>query len=91
MALTSHLEDDDMATAKELAEENARLRAQLESLERAGLRCKVSEKKAVSVYGLNARFPVTLYRTQWERLLTPGNVKAILDYIQDHAGELATK
>lgn len=31
------------------------------------LSCKVSEKGAVSVYGLG-RFPVTLYAGQWERL-----------------------
>jgi len=31
------------------------------------LSCKVSEKGALSVYGLG-RFPVTLYRGQWERL-----------------------
>lgn len=31
------------------------------------LTCKVSEKGAMSVYGLG-RFPVTLYRGQWERL-----------------------
>jgi hypothetical protein len=29
---------------------------------------KVSEKGAVSVYGLG-RFPVTLYKEQWEKLL----------------------
>ena len=33
------------------------------------LSCKVSEKGAVSVYGLNARFPITLYGDQWLRLL----------------------
>lgn len=33
------------------------------------LSCKVSEKGAVSVYGLQARFPVTLYAEQWTRLL----------------------
>jgi hypothetical protein len=32
------------------------------------LSCKVSEKGAVSVYGLQ-RMPVTLYAEQWERLL----------------------
>jgi hypothetical protein len=31
------------------------------------LTCKVSEKGALSIYGLG-RFPVTLYRGQWERL-----------------------
>lgn len=33
-----------------------------------GLSCKVSEKGAVSVYGLG-RFPVTLYKEQWTKLL----------------------
>ena len=33
------------------------------------LRFKVSEKGAVSVYGLG-KFPVTLYVEQWERLLS---------------------
>lgn len=32
------------------------------------LRCKVSEKGALSVYGLQ-RMPVTLYAGQWERLI----------------------
>ncbi len=32
------------------------------------LSCKVSEKGAISVYGLG-RFPVTLYVGQWERLI----------------------
>lgn len=30
---------------------------------------KVSEKGGLSVYGLNVRFPVTLYVGQWERLI----------------------
>lgn len=33
------------------------------------LTMKVSEKGALSIYGLG-RFPVTLYRGQWERLMT---------------------
>lgn len=33
------------------------------------IRCKVSEKGALSIYGLNARFPVTLYLSQWTRLM----------------------
>jgi len=33
-----------------------------------GIRMKVSEKGAVSVYGMG-RFPVTLYKEQWLRLL----------------------
>jgi hypothetical protein len=34
----------------------------------AGIRLKVSEKGAVSVYGMG-RFPVTLYKEQWMKLL----------------------
>mgnify|MGYP001168653504 FL=1 len=32
------------------------------------LKCKVSEKGGISVYGLNAKWPVTLYGEQWKRL-----------------------
>jgi len=40
---------------------------------------KVSVKGALSVYGLNARFPITLYKEQWERLLAKSDeIKAIL-------------
>ncbi len=35
---------------------------------RGQLYCKVSEKGAISIYGLQ-RMPVTLYVEQWERLL----------------------
>lgn len=48
-----------------------RLRAENEALKRSsskGLSMRVSEKGALSVYGLG-RFPVTLYKEQWLRLL----------------------
>jgi hypothetical protein len=48
-----------------------RLRAENESLKKGkekGLSMKVSEKGGLSVYGLG-RFPVTLYKEQWTRLL----------------------
>jgi hypothetical protein len=51
--------------------ELARLRAENESLKQkrnAATSMKVSEKGAVSVYGLG-RFPVTLYQEQWLKLL----------------------
>ena len=50
--------------------ELARLRAENELLKRSRgqTALKVSEKGALSVYGLG-RFPVTLYREQWEKLL----------------------
>ena len=45
------------------------------------LSCKVSQKGAVSVYGLQ-RMPVTLYAEQWERLL--GFADTIREFIKDH-------
>ncbi len=48
-----------------------RLRAENSALKKTsarGLSLKVSEKGALSVYGLG-RFPVTLYKEQWQKLL----------------------
>jgi len=42
---------------------------------------KVSEKGALSVYGLG-RFPVTLYREQWEKLL--GMAEEIRKFIHEN-------
>lgn len=60
-----------MTTQDELQAELERLRAENERLKASAGRAstlKVSEKGAVSVYGLG-RFPVTLYPEQWDRLL----------------------
>lgn len=54
----------------------------------APLSLKVSEKGALSVYGLG-RFPVTLYREQWERLL--GLTDQIRQFIADHDAEFKRK
>jgi len=59
------MSDDDVKA------ELARLRAENAHLKHAasrGLTLKVSEKGGVSVYGLG-RFPVTLYKEQWTKLL----------------------
>jgi hypothetical protein len=57
--------DDDLKGELErLRKENAALKKGAT----AGLRLKISEKGAVSVYGMG-RFPVTLYKEQWLRLL----------------------
>ena len=43
-----------------------------------GIRLKVSEKGAVSVYGMG-RFPVTLYKEQWLKLLnTSEDIRAFI-------------
>jgi hypothetical protein len=51
-----------------LEAENKALKDQIEQKRPGQLRLKVSEKGALSVYGLG-RFPVTLYKEQWRRLL----------------------
>jgi hypothetical protein len=67
--------------SEELEAEVARLRAENEALkrpERGRLSLKVSEKGALSVYGMG-RFPVTLYKEQWLRLLAiAGDIKAFI-------------
>lgn len=71
--------------------ELARLRAENERLKQRGARAvslKVSEKGAVSVYGLG-RFPVTLYKEQWEKLL--GMADEIHAFIVENQGKLKTR
>ena len=73
-------------TEAELQAEIERLKAENESLKaptRGQLSLKVSEKGAVSVYGLG-RFPVTLYKEQWAKLL--GMSEQIKEFItrNDH-------
>ena len=56
---------------EELKAELERLRSENAALKKgasAGLRMKVSEKGALSIYGMG-RFPVTLYKEQWLKLL----------------------
>jgi hypothetical protein len=54
------------------------------------LTCKVSAKGAVSIYGLG-RWPVTLYRSQAERLFSDVEVKRVRDFIQANIAKLAVK
>jgi hypothetical protein len=49
---------------------------------------KVSEKGAVSVYGLG-RFPVTLYQEQWLKLLDMAD--DIRGFIREHESQLKKK
>lgn len=51
---------------------------------------KVSDRGGLSVYGLG-RFPTTLYRSQWEKLLAPDMVTAIEAFIKANANLLTTK
>jgi len=76
-------------TQDELAKlraENAKLHEKLAS--RATFTLKVSEKDAISAYGLG-RFPVTLYASQFVRLL--GKAPEILAFIEENKAKLAVK
>ena len=68
-----------------------RLRAENAALKARGARgisLKVSEKGGVSVYGLG-RFPVTLYREQWAKLLDMAD--DIRAFISEHDADLKIK
>jgi len=74
-----------------LQEELERLRAEnaaLKERKRSAAYLKVSEKGAVSVYGLG-RFPVTLYKEQWEKLLMMAD--EIRAFIVENNDRLKTK
>ena len=68
-----------------------RLRAENERLKQRGTKgvsMKVSEKGGLSVYGLG-RFPVTLYKEQWTRLLDMAD--DIRAFMTENADKLKTK
>ena len=78
-------------TNENLESELARLRAENEALRartRRGTQLRVSEKGGVSVYGLG-RFPVTLYKEQWVRLLDMAD--EIRAFIREHEADLKTR
>jgi len=56
------------AMIAQMQAENEKLKRENTQTREADLTMKVSEKGAVCVYGLG-RFPVTLYKQQWQKLL----------------------
>jgi len=69
---------------EKLRAENAALKARGSR----GVSLKVSEKGGVSVYGLG-RFPVTLYKEQWGKLLDLAD--DIRAFIAEHDADLKAK
>lgn len=68
-----------------------RLRAENAALKSRGARSvslKVSEKGGLSVYGLG-RFPVTLYKEQWAKLLDMAD--EIRTFLRENDAKLKTK
>ena len=80
------MSDDLKAEIERLKQENAALKTK----KPAGgtLTMKVSEKGALSVYGMG-RFPVTLYKEQWLKLL--GISQEIKKFIEENDARLKTK
>jgi len=75
----------------DLQQEIERLRKENASLKQGaarGISLKVSEKGGVSVYGLG-RFPVTLYKEQWLKLLDLSDT--IREFIKTNEAQLKTK
>jgi hypothetical protein len=75
----------------EMKAELERLRAenaQLKTKEKGGISLKVSDKGAVSLYGMG-RFPVTLYKEQWLRILA--SAPQIEAFIRENDAKLKTK
>lgn len=77
-------EDDLRVELERLKQENERLKGQ----KARGISLKVSEKGALSVYGLG-RFPVTLYKEQWKKLLDVSD--DIRAFLAENDGKLKTK
>lgn len=76
---------------QDMKAELERLRAENETLKNRSSRAvsmKVSEKGGLSVYGLG-RFPVTLYKEQWVKLLDMA--QEIRDFIKKNEGALKSK
>jgi hypothetical protein len=79
------MSDEDLkAELERLKAENERLKSQ----RGRSVSLKVSEKGGVSVYGLG-RFPVTLYKEQWTKLLAMAD--EIRAFIKEYDSELKAK
>lgn len=79
------MSDEDLrAELEKLRSENAALK----KTSAKGISMKVSEKGGLSVYGLG-RFPITLYKEQWTKLLEIAD--DIRAFMKAHDGELKTK
>lgn len=79
--------------SEDMKAELERLKAENEALKKkksggGTLSMKVSEKGALSVYGMG-RFPVTLYKEQWVKLLSIAD--EIKKFIADNESQLKTK
>jgi hypothetical protein len=77
-----------LAAGELSVDEASRLLAETDPPTRGSLSCKVSQKGALSVYGLQ-RMPVTLYIEQWERLLDFAD--EVRQFAKQHEEQLSRK
>lgn len=78
-------------TNEQLQAELARVKAENEALKATktgGPSCKVTEKGGVSFYGIG-RFPVTLYASQWIKLIQ--HIDMVKQFLIDNETKLAVK
>jgi hypothetical protein len=75
-------------TYEELKAQLTALQEKNKGRQRGEIGFKVSEKGAVSVYGLG-RFPVTLYYEQWVRLLD--QVQPLREFLEENKPSLKLK
>ena len=76
---------------QDLQAELERLRAEnaaLKTSQAKGISMKVSEKGGLSIYGLG-RFPITLYKEQWTKLLDMA--EDIREFLRNHDADLKAK
>jgi ABC-type Fe3+-hydroxamate transport system substrate-binding protein len=85
MRILPDLQQEAKATLESIQDEIAKLRAENATLKAKdkGVSLKVTDKGGLSMYGLG-RFPVTLYKSQWLKLLAQAEViKAFIDEAGD--------
>lgn len=90
VALARILPDLAQAQEMDLAAEIAKLKAENAQLRAKdkGVSLKVTDKGGLSMYGLG-RFPVTLYKSQWLKLLAQAEV--IKGFIEEAGDKLTSK
>jgi hypothetical protein len=85
---TNPTKDEMLAEITALRAQNAALKAKDEARANRPVTFKVSDKKALSAYGMG-RFPVTLYKSQWKKLIA--SIPALQAALTEHDAVLADK
>jgi hypothetical protein len=79
---------DLLAQLEILKSENEKLKSQQQKA--TGITIKLGEKKNICIYGLG-RWPVSLYKSQADKLFSEETVAQVRRFIKDNEGKLAVK